>query len=80
MKSFMILGSGVGFLIGAGFSLAGGCPWSTALWRACIAALAIAILSRWWGRVWLKGLSHALEQRRHARSIPLTNSKPNAKT
>ena len=79
MKSLMILGSLVGFLIGAGFSLAGECPWPTALWRACIASLAIALLTRWWSRIWVQGLGEALEQRRHARSIPPVNTKPNAK-
>ena len=79
MKSYMILGSVVGFLIGAGFSLAGGSPWPTALWRASIAALLVALLARWWGRIWLQGLQEAIEQRRHARSIPPVNPKPAAK-
>jgi len=79
MKSFMILGSVVGFLIGAGFSLAGGCPWSTALWRAAVAALAVALLSRWWGRVWWQGLQEANEQRRHTRPLPTVNPKSAAK-
>ena len=79
MKSFMILGSVIGFLIGAGFSLASDCPWSTALWRASAAALMVAMLARWWGRVWLQGLQEAIEQRRHLRSIPAVNPKSNAK-
>jgi len=79
MKSFMILGSLVGFLIGAGFSLAAGSPWSTALWRAPVAALAVAVMARWWGRIWLQGLHEAIEQRRHARPLPTVNPKPAAK-
>ena len=79
MKSFMILGSVIGFLIGAGFSLAAGCPWPTALWRASIAALMVALLARWWGRIWWSGLREAIEQRRHARSITPVNPKPAAK-
>jgi hypothetical protein len=79
MKSFMILGSIIGFLVGAGFSLANECPWPTALWRASVAALVIAILTRWWSRIWLQGLQEAMEQRRHARSTPPVNPKPTAK-
>jgi Na+-driven multidrug efflux pump len=79
MKSYMILGSVVGFLIGAGFSLAGDCSWSTALWRASVASLVGALLVRWWGRVWLQGLRETLEQRHHTRSIPPVNPKPAAK-
>ncbi len=76
MKPLMILGSVVGFLIGAGFSLEGNCPWSIVLWRACVAALLAGILARWWGRVWVDGLHSALEERRRARSAP----GPQAKT
>ena len=79
MKSLMILGSVVGFLIGAGFSLAGDCPWSIALWRASVAALAVALLARWWGRAWLQGLQGAREQRLHARSASPVTTKPTAK-
>jgi hypothetical protein len=79
MKSFMILGSVVGFLIGAGFSLAGGCPCSIALWRASVAALMGALLARWWGRIWFQGLREAIEQRRHPRPISPVNPKPGAK-
>jgi len=79
MKSFMILGSVVGFLIGAGFSLAGECPWSTALWRASVAALVVAWLARWWSRIWLQGLCGAREQRLRARMTPPVNPKPAAK-
>jgi hypothetical protein len=79
MKSFMILGANVGFLIGAGFSLMENCPWPTALWRACIAALAAAVLARWWSRIWLQGLHSAIEKRRHARPATVGDTKPTAK-
>lgn len=75
MKSFMILGAIVGFLIGAGFSLLENCPWSTALWRACIGALAAAVLARWWSRIWLQGLQSAIENR-HARPSTVGDIKP----
>jgi hypothetical protein len=79
MKSLMIIGSIVGFLIGGGFSLAGGCPASTALWRASVAALVVALLVRWWSRVWLQGLRGAREERLHALTAPPVNSKPAVK-
>ena len=79
MKSLMILGSLVGFVTGAGFSLNGGCPWSIALWRASAAALMVALLARWWGRVWLQGLQGAKEQRLQASRVPAVNPKPVAK-
>lgn len=79
MKSFMILGSVFGFLIGAGFSLAGDCPFSTALWRACISALLAAVLARWWSSVWFDGLQNAIENRRNAPHPAKPEVKPPAK-
>ena len=80
MKSFMIFGAIVGFLIGGGFSLADDCSWATALWRACAAALIGAVLTRWWSRVWLQSLGDAVQQRRYARANPPAKTKPAAKT
>jgi hypothetical protein len=77
MKPLMILGSLVGFVIGAGFSLAGNCPWSTVLWRACVGALLGGMLARWWSRVWLEGLQSAVENRRHPR--PTVNAENKVK-
>ena len=79
MKSFMILGAIVGFLIGAGFSLLQSCPWPTALWRACIGALAAAVLARWWSRIWLESLQSAIEKRRRARPATVGDTKPATK-
>ena len=76
MKSHIILGSMIGFLVGAGFSLAEQCTWATALWRACVAALAVAVLTRWWSRIWLQSLGEAIRQRRHAASNPAAKGKP----
>jgi len=70
MKSYMIFGAIVGFLTGAGVSLADACPWSTVLWRACAAALFLGLLTRWWSRVWLQSLRDAVHQRRYAHSRP----------
>jgi hypothetical protein len=79
MKSFMILGSVIGFLIGAGFSLAGECPFSTALWRACLSALVAAVLARWWSSIWYDGLQNAIENRRNAARVVKSEVKPPAK-
>jgi biopolymer transport protein ExbB/TolQ len=75
MKSLMIFGAIVGFFIGAGFSLAGDCSWPTALWRACAAALILAMITRWWSRVWLESLRDAHRQRRQPRSDPPSKTK-----
>jgi hypothetical protein len=79
MKSFMILGAMIGFLIGAGFSLMGNCPWPIVLWRACIAALASAVLVRWWSRSWLQGLQNSVEKRRQVRPASVGETKPATK-
>jgi hypothetical protein len=76
MKALIILGSIVGFLIGAGFGLASSSPWPAAFWRACAAALAATILTRWWTRVWLQGLRDSLDQRRMKRPVATSLIQP----
>jgi hypothetical protein len=79
MKSLMILGAIVGFLIGSGFGLAGKSPWPTTLWHACVAALLAAVLARWWGRVWISGLRDALHHPRALRPSSPADRKAGAK-
>jgi hypothetical protein len=79
MKALMIFGSVVGFLVAVGCGMANGSSWPNILWHASAAALATAMLTRWWGRVWFTGLRDALEQRRHANRIPSTEAKPATK-
>lgn len=81
----MILWTIVGFLIGIGFSLEDNCPWSTAFWRGCIAALATAVIARWWGDVWLDGLRDSIRQRQLQKAAQATAAaakptKPTSKT
>ena len=80
MKSHIILGSIAGFLVAGGFSLADGCSGSVAVGRACIAALLVAPLARWWSLVWLQSLGDAIQQRRHASMNPPVKTKPVTKT
>ncbi len=63
MKSMMILGGLLGFLIGLGFGLAQESAWPAVLWRASAAALGAGILLRWWGRLWIKSLQQSRRQR-----------------
>ena len=76
----MILGAIVGFLIGAGFGVAGNSPWPAALWRACAAALIAAILARWWSRVWMQSLRDSLENGRTPRAATRIDNRPAVKT
>jgi hypothetical protein len=80
MKAFMILWAIIGFLIGVGFSLTDNCQWSTAFWRGCVAALAAAVLARWWSGVWLEGLRDSIRQRQYKRTIPVAKPRTNTKT
>ena len=79
MKSFMILGSLIGFVIGAGCSLLGGCQLPVALGRAGVAALLAAVLARWWSHVWLDGLQNAIENRHQAARKVNSEAKPHVK-
>ncbi len=79
MKALMILGAIVGFLIGTGFGMAASSPWPATLWRSCAAALAAAILIRWWGRVWMRSLRDSLQDRLPHRSRPAVETKSAAK-
>jgi hypothetical protein len=36
------------------------------VWRACAAALAAAVLARWWSRIWFQSFRDAVKQRRYA--------------
>lgn len=76
MKALIVLGAIVGFLIGAAFGLAGDSPWPTAIWRACAAALAAGLLTRWWSRVWIENLRQSLEQQRHRPQPSAPNPSP----
>ncbi|HLP78645.1 MAG TPA: hypothetical protein VK327_17200 [Candidatus Paceibacterota bacterium] len=79
MKSLMILGSIIGFVIGTSFGLVAKSSWPTTLWRAGAAALVAFLLIRWWSRIWMNGLRDSLQQRRYARSTSPGVNKPATK-
>jgi len=79
MKAFTILGSIFGFLTGVGFGLLNNTSWPTMLWHASAAALLMALLARWWSRMWLLGLRDSAEQRRRARAVLPANIKSSSK-
>lgn len=49
-----------------GFSLMQGNSWPTSLWHGCLAGYFAALLLRWWGRAWRKGLTQSLQEREEA--------------
>jgi hypothetical protein len=63
MKKMMIMGGFFGFLIGTSVGLAQHRSWSSILWRASVAALGTGFLLRWWGQVWIKGLTEAYQEK-----------------
>ena len=79
MKSMMIFGAVVGFVLGVGSSLAGGCTSSTMFWHATVTALVGGVLARWWGQMWYTGLADAVEQQRRARAQAAAESKKTTK-
>lgn len=56
MKQLMILGGMLGFLIGVGFGWLNRSPWPDVIWRALVVTYLAALLMRWWGNIWIRGL------------------------
>ncbi len=79
MKAFMILGALVGFLIGAGFSFASHAPYPVMLSRACVGAVALALLARWWGAHWMTSLRQALDDQARKQSSAARGGPANGK-
>lgn len=63
MKTWMLMGGLIGFLIGVSFGLAQGSQWPAVLWRASAAALIAGLLLRWWGTMWVRSLQQANRER-----------------
>jgi len=69
MKTLMLTGTVIGFLLGIGLGFAGRTDWPSAFLHAAAAAAALGLLMRWWGGVWLRGLRTSCEQRRLAEMV-----------
>jgi hypothetical protein len=66
MKLLLIIGGILGFGIGLLFSWAEQSSGATCIWHACLAAYLTAVLMRWWGAAWRKGLAESLRERQNA--------------
>lgn len=63
MRPLLLLGALVGFLNGAILGLLSQSSWPSILWRSTLAALAVGLLFRWWGRCWTQNLRVAQQER-----------------
>jgi hypothetical protein len=68
MKSLLLVGGLIGWVIGMGFSLIKGNSLPVSLWHGCLAAYVTAMLMRWWGHTWRKSLAQSLQEREEAES------------
>ncbi|MCX6884771.1 MAG: hypothetical protein WCR20_00710 [Verrucomicrobiota bacterium] len=62
MKFALILGAMTGFAVGVLSGLAVSSSWQTCLINGCVGAVAIALLLRWWRRIWVASLLESLHQ------------------
>ena len=62
MKTFMLMGGLVGFVIGLVSGWFGAVSWPVLLCRSSVAALAAGLLMRWWWRVCVRSLHQKLLQ------------------
>jgi hypothetical protein len=75
MRSLLLLGGLLGFVIGLAFSWAQQSPWPSCLWHACAAAYLAGFVLRWWGHAWRKSLEQSFLERQNMppRSFVLRN-------
>jgi len=79
MKQMMLIGGLLGFLIGLSFGLAQSSEWPSVLWRASVAAYVAGLLLRWWGRIWIRSLQQAHQQRLTAAPAPAPSTSSKTK-
>jgi ribose/xylose/arabinose/galactoside ABC-type transport system permease subunit len=65
MRSLILLGGLIGFGIGVGFGLMQGKTMPSIMLHACVATYASGMLLRWWGRVWIRNVQQANQERHH---------------
>jgi hypothetical protein len=78
MKLLLVIGGLLGFLIGYLFSWAEQSSGPACLWHACLAAYLTAVMVRWWGDAWRKGLIESMRERQNSPAVSAGQlSKPN---
>jgi hypothetical protein len=77
MKPLLLLGAVIGFLTGIVLGLLNQSSWPSILWRSALAALAIGVLFRWWGRCWSQSLRTSQQERFAALMAQRKESKNN---
>lgn len=77
MKPLLLLGAVIGFLTGIILGLLNQSSWPSILWRSALAALAIGVLFRWWGRCWSQNLRSSQQERFAALMAQRKESKNN---
>ena len=77
MKPLLLLGALLGFLTGAILGLLNHSGWPAILWRSTLAAHAVGVLFRWWGRCWTQNLRLAQQERFAALMAQRKESKNN---
>jgi len=73
MKTLMIIGGSIGFLMGIGLGMGRSNDWATILVRASVAACVAGTLFKWWAKVWLKSIRDVQEARLSDFDAPATN-------
>ena len=63
MRPLLLVGAITGFLTGMFLGLLNNSNWPAMLWRSSFAAVAIAVLLRWWGQRWTECLRLAQQER-----------------
>ncbi len=77
MKTLMIIGGSIGFLLGIGTGISRSNEWTTILVRASVAACVAGTLFKWWAKVWLKSLRDVQEARMSEIEQPTPNPENN---
>jgi hypothetical protein len=58
----------LGFAVGVTVSVMHSDSWPTSLWHGSLAAYVTAMLTRWWGHAWRRGLDQAILERENSPS------------
>lgn len=77
MKLLLVIGGLLGFIIGYLFSWAEQSSGAACVWHACLAAYLTAVMVRWWGEAWRKGLIESMRERQNPPALTVSQlSKP----